>query len=134
MLAPGSARTRLLSLFLQHGADPNMLEERGQPPIFSARENLDTERALLMHGANIELRNLGGDTPLLHFVCNHCWQPALLLLDRGADIDVQNKASMTLDFALQDVQESAVLLREALPSAYSRVRAVIERRRAAGTP
>jgi hypothetical protein len=118
---------RVFRLFLQHGADANELDSNGQPPIFHVWNSLDAIRALLEHGADIDGRSRGGDTPLRYFVRYRHWQAALLLLDRGADINVRDGNGLTLERALED---HPALLGEPLPDGYYEVKAAIERRRA----
>jgi hypothetical protein len=125
------AAARDFRLFLEHGADPNGPATEEQPPIFNAWENLDSLRALLDHGAQIDIRNRNGDTPLLFCAWGGRWNAALLLLERGAALGVKNKQGTTLDAALDYQRAMAEQAQQPLPGGYSQVKAAIERRRSA---
>jgi hypothetical protein len=121
----------IFRLFLDHGADPNALSIEGTPVIFDAWQNLDSVRAVLDHGGQIEIRGKDGSTPLLFYVGNGRWDAALLMLERGADIDVQNTEGVTLAVALDNRKGLAERLQEPLSDGYLKVKAAIERKQAA---
>ena len=123
---PGSQVFRLL---LDHGADPNSLDSDKRPVIFDVWQNLDNVRALVDHGANIEIRDSDDNTPLLFYVWNGRWDAAAFMLDRGVSIDVENKQGTTLEIGMANQTSMATTLRETLPESYEKVRKEIERRR-----
>ena len=77
--------TEVFGLLLDHGADPNGLDSDKRPVIFDVWRNLDNVRALIDHGANIEIRDSEQNTPLLFYVWNGRWDAAALMLDRGVN-------------------------------------------------
>ncbi len=121
---------QIFRLFLDHGANPNAITIEGTPMIFDTWQNLDGVRAVLDHGGNVDIRGKDGTTPLLFYVGNGRWDAALLMLDRGADVNVQNESGVTVDMALANRKGLAERLQESLPDGYNRVKAAIERRRA----
>jgi hypothetical protein len=125
-----AASARIFRLFLEHGANANG-SGKEEPPIFDAWENPESVRALLDHGATLDIRNKNDDTPLLFYLWNGRWDAALLALDRGAGIHVQNKQGVTPEIALENQRAMAGQLREALPGGYEAVKAALDRRRAA---
>ena len=125
-----TAATEVFRLFLDHGANPNVLREH-QPLIFSEWRNLDSLRALLDHGADINMRDEAGDTPLLYYLWNGRWDAALLLLERGADIDVKNNFGTTPEIGIANGKRTAEeIMQKPLPDGYYKVKATLEQRRA----
>jgi ankyrin repeat protein len=127
--AADAAATAVFRLFLEHGANPNILREH-QPLIFSVWSNLDSLRALLDHGADINLRDDTGDTPLLFYLWNGRWDAALLLLERGADIDVRNNLGTTPEIGIANGKRIAEeIMHKPLPDGYYKVKAALEQRK-----
>ena len=125
------AGAEVFRLFLEHGANPNILSER-QPLIFSVWTNIDSLNALLDHGADINLRDEAGDTPLLFYLYNGRWDAALVALERGADIKVQNNSGTTPEIALANGRHIVEdISQNPLPEAYFKLKTALERRRAA---
>lgn len=116
-------------LFLEHGANPNTLRGK-EPLIFSTWGNVDSVREMLDHGADINLRDANGDTPLLFYLWNGRWSAALLLLQRGADINVQNRLGTTPELALANGKHLAEdIMQRPLPDDFHKVQAVLEQRK-----
>ena len=66
------------------------------PLIFAAREgDIESARALLDAGANVNQQTEYGWSPLLTAVNNRNYQLAKLLIDRGADVNLANKGLWT---------------------------------------
>jgi len=64
--------------------------------VFAAREgDLDSARALLDAGADVNQQTEYGWTPLLTAVNNRNYQLAKLLVERGADVNIANKGGWT---------------------------------------
>jgi hypothetical protein len=127
---PARAAMETFRVLLNHGANPNQLRE-GQPLIFSIWNNLDAMRELLDHGADINARDPSGDTALLFYLWNGRWDAAVFVLERGADIDVQNNSGMTPELALEGCRDRIVnSFKEPLPEGYNKTKAALDRRRA----
>jgi hypothetical protein len=126
---PNPVGAEVFRLFLEHGADPNTLREK-QPLIFSVWGNVDSVREMLDHGADIDLRDANGDTPLLFYLWSGRWAAALLLLQRGADINVQNTFGTTPELALANGRHIAEeIMHWPLPDDFHKVQATLEQRR-----
>jgi ankyrin repeat protein len=90
-------------LLLQRGLDVHAKDNDNDTPLHSAALNgtLEIARVLLDHGANANVKNKQGRTPL-HQVARgkydsqeHGVAVALLLLERGANVQAQDKDSNT---------------------------------------
>ncbi|MBI0475842.1 ankyrin repeat domain-containing protein [Sphingomonas sp. MA1305] len=98
---------------LQHKADPNIRDSRGNTPLILAamaqREDLVT--LLLTYKANINLANAQGQTPLILAVNNRDLSMARLLIAKGADPDqTDNLAGLSArDYALRDARNPALV-------------------------
>ena len=124
------ASAETFRVFLEHGANPDVLGTYRQALLFHVWENVDSLRLLLDHGANINIRDDAGNTPLLYFVWNGRWDAALLMLERGADLQVQNKEGMTVDLSLDNgPKERSERLKEPLPDGYHRFKTALQHRR-----
>lgn len=53
---------------------------------------------LIKRGANVNIKNLEGNTPLLFALGRGYRELALLLIDAGADIDVKDRVRMRILF------------------------------------
>ena len=86
-------RAAIVCRLLQFGADVNRREASvGNSPLHLAR-NPDIVGSLLDHGADVNLQNISGDTPLhlaVKPVTKRIAEVVSLLLFRGADINVKN--------------------------------------------
>jgi ankyrin repeat protein len=126
---PNPVGAEVFRLFLEHGANPNTLKEK-EPLIFSVWGNVDSVREMLDHGADINLRDLNGDTPLLFYLWNGRWAAALLLVQRGAGINVQNTFGTTPELALANGKHIAEdIMRRPLPDDFHKVQAALAKRR-----
>ncbi len=98
--------TRLLSLFLERGVNPNLALdrrfERGITALHVAASanRVGAIRLLLEHGANLEARDDRGKTPLI-WALEHRSDVAIpVLLDAGADVTARDNEGMTPLLAL----------------------------------
>ncbi|XP_023322386.1 protein fem-1 homolog C isoform X2 [Eurytemora carolleeae] len=105
-----SGRSSVVRILLKYGADVNALSDTGSTPVRSAcyivrpglsSSHMEIIRALVEHGADIQLPNHFGGTCLI----NSVQSPELVkyLLDHGADVnadDVQRKTA--LHYAVQE--------------------------------
>jgi ankyrin repeat protein len=102
-LAAFFGHTEVLSLLLSQGANPNAASENPThvTPLHSAvahrraEVSLSMARALLEHGANPNLKQQGGYTPL-HQAAHHGQDPMIeLLLSHGADVSATTESGQT---------------------------------------
>ena len=78
------------------------------------------------------MRDKGGDTALLFYLWNARWDAALLVLERGAELNVRNQFGTTPEIALANGKRTVEeISQKPLPDAYYKVKAILERRRAA---
>lgn len=92
---------RITNQYLAEGGDPNMVTSRGDPLLFiatGARGGLDVATTLVNAGANVNLPNAGGRTPL-HNAAGWCNVDIVnLLLENGADVRaVDGKGTNVID-------------------------------------
>ncbi|MDD2920661.1 MAG: ankyrin repeat domain-containing protein [Anaerolineales bacterium] len=64
--AAAADHVKIVSLLLDHNADPNVREQEGYAPLHAAAQNGNSEilRILLFNGANLNLRSNDGKLPL----------------------------------------------------------------------
>jgi ankyrin repeat protein len=79
------------------GLDPNTGGLKGRPVLLAYVWRDDKERTekLLAHGANVNMQDADGDTPLHGAAQNGNVEIIRLLLDKGANVDVKNKLGGT---------------------------------------
>ncbi len=118
--------SELFLLFLRHGADPNTKGDLGKPVIFWAWESPECLSALADRGADLNVADEDGDTPLLFFLRNARWDAALVMLERGADLNVKSKYDTTPLTGLE--KGRALNPSEPAPPGYKKVKAELERR------
>jgi ankyrin repeat protein len=61
----------------------------------SALDDRDISLMLLAHGADVNLRNTGGNTALIYAAARHLTGMIQILVKHGADINAQNNAGTT---------------------------------------
>jgi hypothetical protein len=125
---PEPAASRLLNLFLEHGADPNV-HANNAPILFGLGKSPQLAAAFLDHGAAPEARDSDGNTPLLYFVMHYQWDGALLLLARGADAGATNDKGETLDSLLHDQELSSQQMQQSPDQGHAEFKAALDRRR-----
>jgi ankyrin repeat protein len=79
-----------LKLLLDHGVDPNQINNHGDSPLSTAARNgyLAIVLLLLDHGVDPNQINKGGDSPLSTAACNGDLAIVLLLLAAGAGVPI----------------------------------------------
>jgi ankyrin repeat protein len=88
-----------LRSLLAVGDDPNLADKSGRTPLHSAAQQgqLEAARLLLNAGAKVDVRDGYGNTALWRATFGNTAVPDLvsMLLDAGADADVQNNAGQS---------------------------------------
>jgi hypothetical protein len=107
-LAAAGFRVEIAGLLLAAGADPNAAKNhrRSGPlhyaadgfitgPAWDAKRQVETIQRLLDNGANIQLQDLNGATPLHRAVRTRCAAAVRCLLKAGGDPTARNKPGST---------------------------------------
>lgn len=84
----GKAGTAPVTMLLDAGANPNLIEEFGQPVWWQATGQSSTPETLALlldRGADVNFVHRNGQTALFSAAAARNWKAALLLLERGAD-------------------------------------------------
>lgn len=125
-LAVGAPDPRWLSLFLEHGGNPNGPDLSNEPLIFGAINTLQPARVrvLIERGADVNARGLAGETPLITAAEQNQFPIVRDLLARGADWRARDGTGRTLAYVVQSQQVDAEFT--ALAEAQRWVRAFLE--------
>lgn len=101
-----SKQTRIVRLLLNNHANPRIISHDGETCLFYAvqfdgGDALALTSLLLMHGADVNAHNRGGETPLIA-ATQTATDPALikLLLDHGADVSARGPEGRTSLFEI----------------------------------
>ncbi|KAJ5366647.1 hypothetical protein N7541_000588 [Penicillium brevicompactum] len=93
----------VLDGFLSAGADPNLCNDKGDSPLHlvERQARIETIQKLLKAGANIEIRDALGQTPLFKAVTySPAWKGKIdlfkTLIEQGARLDTRDNAGRTL--------------------------------------
>jgi ankyrin repeat protein len=102
----------VVSILLDHGADPNATEgSESAPLVFAASEgNADAVSRLLAHGARINEKDGSGDTALIAASQEGHKDVVRLLLDNGADVAVKDHNGATALAVARDMDTADLLL------------------------
>lgn len=104
-----ASEPEIAGLLLEHGAEPDVLDQRGGTPLQIAAANGKTAmiKFLLEHGAAVDLPNEEGGTPLMA-ACTHGESRAVkLLVEAGADVNHRGHSNRTpLHQAVQGNQKA----------------------------
>lgn len=118
-------------LLLEHKLDPNVRDPAHQgTALRDAGEQPDIVRLLVDHGADLDPLDEYGLSPLVHFVSTRAWDSALILIEKGARLDIANTNGVSLDYYLKDWKDSVF---GEHPAGWDQVRSAIARRRAGAT-
>ncbi|MDS1772055.1 ankyrin repeat domain-containing protein [Vibrio vulnificus] len=101
-LAMWRKTTDALKAMLESGMDPN-LSDKGNNLIFDVPElaGNDSLKLLVKYGADVNVKNSLGQTPLFDFVLVN-FDEALYLLNNGADPFVMDYSGLSLAYSVQD--------------------------------
>ena len=118
-------------LLLEHKLDPNVRDpaHRGTA-LRDAGEQPDIVRLLVDHGVDLDPLDEYGLPPVVHFVSTRAWDSALILIEKGARLDIVNAHGVSLDYYLKDWKDSVF---GEHPPGWDQVRSAIARRRAGAT-
>jgi hypothetical protein len=122
----GSGPVRAL---LAAGADPNVVDPRsGNTPLGEISDDVEMVRAFVDNGADIDRIQSDGTPAVVRFIGTRQWDSALYLIEKGARLDVVNQHGLSVDYYLNDWNESVF---GEHPEGWDRVREAIAKRRAA---
>lgn len=117
-----------VALLLKHGADPDATSPASpNPPLHLAEDQPDLVRLLLDHGADIDGLDEYGQPPVVRFIGTQHWDTALLLVERGARLDLASTSGVSIDYYLKDWSQS---VHGEHPPGWDRLRQAIAQRRA----
>lgn len=102
MLAAMNGNAGAVKVLLDHGADPNFGECEQGPPLavaamspFAALDEISIIRTMIDHGAEIDIPNGSGMTPLMYATREGNLVRAAYLLERGADANHRDTRGWT---------------------------------------
>jgi ankyrin repeat protein len=102
-LATASGNAQMIALLLEAGADANVTDQTGETALMSATKvgNVDAIQTLLDHGATVDARDPAfQQTALMMAVRENHPAVAKLLIDRGAQVNVQTRTGATPNWVL----------------------------------
>ena len=97
-LAANYSSVECVNVLLEAGANPNAVSHYLSTPLHFAvrgRPREGTVRALIIHGANLEIKDKYGQTALYFALVNNCIQIVPTLLELGANIEAEDKMGIT---------------------------------------
>jgi ankyrin repeat protein len=116
----------VVRLLLKHGADPNAKDpQTGMTAMANAGAQPEMVQLLAEAGADIDQLLPGGESMLVRFISMQQWDSALYLIERGAGLDVTNPDGLSVDYYLDEFEDSVY---GAHPEGWDRVRAAIAAR------
>ena len=102
VIAAQSANSAVVKLLLDHNANPNLSDNRGQTPLMVRAVVGDTNmiKLLLSYGADPNRADTGQETALMKAVRGRKFKAAQTLIEAGADPNVQDLTGKTaLEYA-----------------------------------
>lgn len=82
-------------LFLSAGMSVDSKDKHGTPLLVAAADYPEIIKCLLAAGASVNLRNVDGDTALIHAAINGNTESALVLIAQGAELNAKTKDGTT---------------------------------------
>ena len=108
VLARNGDTRGVIIMLVDHGADPNLPDQSGRPPLIAALQGSaseykiipaseDAARLLIVRGAQVNVRDKDGGTPLITLLAQFADNPALVnfLVEKGADVNARRNDGMT---------------------------------------
>ena len=105
-------KDKIIEILIKHGASPNACDQDGYPLLINAirKRNIGLVSKLVDNGANVNMKEREGKSPLMHAVLN-LEEAIPLLLDHGAKVDSADHLVITpLQKAQMSDSPSAELL------------------------
>jgi ankyrin repeat protein len=96
--AAGNGAPRCIKLLKERGAEPDPGDNSGNTPLMIACSNSKgaaAAAALIESGANVNLANKAGRTPLMMAACWNCMDSAFILLKNGAAVNARDSRGWT---------------------------------------
>jgi len=96
--AAAAGSKEIILYLLEKGADVNRIDDMGFAPVHNAvlkKVNSEILTLLLEHGANPDIKDPNGETPLFYAVRNRDPEKVKVLLDHGARLNVTNNKGET---------------------------------------
>lgn len=116
-----------IELLLQHQVDPNALDPCQHTRALNLAGNKPQLLNLLLdYGADPDQVGEYGYPPVVSFIGSQCWESALILIERGARLDIVSPSGISVDYYLNNWRIS---VNGNHPEGWDRVRAAIAARR-----
>lgn len=127
VLGRAPSATEVVRLLLEHGADPDAEDPHtGTTPMAEAGACPEVVQLLAEAGADIDRLLPDGESMLVRFIAHQHWDSALILIERGARLDVTSPDGLSVDHYLKEFEGSVY---GSHPEGWVRVRTAIQARR-----
>ncbi len=131
LLGMNDVGKEVVRLLLDHGVDVNARDpETGDTPLGTVSDDPEVVRWLVERGADVDALQSSGLPPVVGFIGKREWESALVVIEKGANLDQKNADGLSVDYYLNDWKVSVF---GDHPEGWDRVRAAIAARRGKGT-
>jgi hypothetical protein len=118
-----------IELLLKHGADPDQKAAGSlETPLRQSGSQPAVVRLLVDHGADLDRLDEYGQPPVVHFIGTQQWDSAILLIERGARLDLVAPSGISIDHYLREWRSDVY---GDQPEGWERVKTAIAARRKA---